>query len=170
MRVWFGIAGAMVVGLCASAPAAAQNSRLPGVRIVRSVILADAAVAITDGRHPVIYVNPRVLEEVGPAMAEFLLAHEEGHIALGHSRIASVNLTPEESERILTNFERDADCYAARALATHHRAAVMTAVAWFRARGSWRPDREHPMGYERATTIESCLAAADYARGGAVGR
>jgi hypothetical protein len=170
VRNRFGIAAAMVVALCAATSVEAQSSRIPGVRIVPSLVLADAAVAIADARHPVIYINPRVFEEVGPEMAAFLLAHEEGHIALGHSRIASANLSRQEAERVLTDFERDADCYAARTLASQHRAAALSAVAWFRSRGSWRPDLEHPMGYERANIIESCVAAADWTRGGAVGR
>jgi len=170
VRGRFGIAGAMVVAWCAATSVEAQSSRIPGVRIVSSLVLADAAVAIADSRHPVIYINPRVLEEIGPDMAAFLLAHEEGHIALGHSRIASADMPRAEADRVLLSFERDADCYAARSLASHQRAAALSAVAWFRSRGSWRPDLEHPIGYERATIIESCLAAADWARGGAVGR
>ncbi|MGH7559948.1 MAG: DUF2201 family putative metallopeptidase [Gemmatimonadales bacterium] len=170
MRVWRSIATAMVVGLCAAETAAAQASRLPGVRLVPTPTLADAAIAIADGRQRVIYFNPRVLEEVGPDLAAFLLAHEEGHIALGHSRSSVANLGHEDAERLLNAYERDADCYAARLLATHHRSAALSAVTWFRARGTWRPDREHPIGFERATVIESCLAAADWARGGAVGR
>jgi hypothetical protein len=160
----------MVMVLCTATSVEAQSSRIPGVRIVSSLVLADAAVAIADSRHPVIYINPRVFEEVGPDMAAFLLAHEEGHIALGHSRFVAGNLSDSESASRLIAFERDADCYAARSLATHQRAAALSAVAWFRSRGSWRPDLEHPIGYERATIIESCLAAADWARGGAVGR
>jgi hypothetical protein len=170
VRSKFGIAGAIMAALCVTTSVEAQSSRIPGVRIVSSLVLADAAVAIADSGHPVIYINPRVFEEVGSEMAAFLLAHEEGHIALGHSRIAAANLSRAEADRVLTSFERDADCYAARSLASHQRAAALSAVAWFRSRGSWRPDEEHPIGYQRATIIESCLAAADWARGGAVGR
>jgi hypothetical protein len=53
----------MVMFFCAATSVEAQSSRIPGVRIVSSLVLADAAVAIADSRHPVIYINPRVFEE-----------------------------------------------------------------------------------------------------------
>lgn len=170
MRGWYGIAGAMALWVSVAPVVRAQTTRLPGVRLVAAPTLGDAAIAIADARSPVIYFNPKVFDEVGPDLATFLLAHEEGHIALGHTRALVAHLGPEESERLLQSFERDADCYAAKLLVTQHRGAATTAAAWFRARATWRPDREHPVGAERANVIESCMAAADWARTGAVGR
>ena len=87
----FGIAGAMVAALCVTTSVEAQSSRIPGVRIVSSLVLADAAVAIADSGHPVIYINPRVFEEVGSEMAAFLLGCTapflEGVTCLKHAQL-----------------------------------------------------------------------------------
>ena len=56
--------------------------------------------------------------------------------------------------------ELEADCYAATRLAAEHRDAVEAAIRLFTRMGSFRFDRLHPTGSQRAASLLACLAAA----------
>lgn len=144
--------------------AAAGSSQTSGRPIAALMVadprLGDAAAALVDSDRPIIYYNPTVLQAVGPNLAAFLLAHEEGHLAAGHQRPRDNTLTASEIETLLQGYERDADCYAARRLARDQRGALLSAIAYFQRLGPFRADREHPTGAERAAVIYSCLRGA----------
>jgi hypothetical protein len=69
--------------------AAAQG--LLDVRVVPSDTLRDVAVAIYDAAgRPTIVENRRLLDQLGPRLAAFFLAHEYGHFFYGHAGAALV--------------------------------------------------------------------------------
>jgi hypothetical protein len=145
-----------MVGL-AAAGSAQTSARPVAALMVADPALRDAAAALVDADRPIIYYNPAVLQAVGPDLAAFLLAHEEGHLAAGHRRPRDDTLTASEIETLLQGYEREADCYAARRLAREQRGALLTAIAYFQRLGPFRADREHPTGAERAEVIYRCL-------------
>ena len=59
---------------------------IPGVDEIASDTIDDLAIADVDSPLPVIYYNPRMTRRFGPLLTEFFLAHEYGHIHLGHTR------------------------------------------------------------------------------------
>lgn len=158
-RRWI-MAFGTIMAMTQAAPALAQG-RIPAITWVANARLSDAAVAVAHAERPTVYYNPRILAELGTEMTAFLMAHEESHIRLGHDRTRTLGLAPEAVEGLLVDYELAADCQATRKLARTNRPAVMAALAWFRARGTWRPDRDHPPASERAATIQSCLNGVD---------
>ncbi len=145
----FELALAVLAGL--GVELSAQTPPPPAAALIAQPKLADAAVALFDSSRAVIYFNPTVLRDVGPDVAAFLLAHEEGHLAYRHRRAA-------QSEALMLQYERQADCYAAALLSPRHPRAVQAAIQYFRSLGSFRADREHPSGTDRAAGIEACFA------------
>ena len=57
----------------------------------------------------------------------------------------------------MRQFELEADCYAARMLATAKPDAATVAIEFFVKMGEFRYDEEHPTGTERAEQIASCF-------------
>ena len=76
------------------------------------------AKTVVRGNQAVIYYNPVALRRMGPAMDEFVRAHEYGHIRLGHFR-------RNMPQRIR---EAEADIYAARVASPR---SVLAARQWF---------------------------------------
>lgn len=114
--------------------------------------LADAAVAVVDAARSVIYYNPEILARVGPAVARFILAHEEAHVLLGHVRLSDGVV---DAAR-LRGLELDADCEAARAISGTSQSVVLEAARFFAAQGASRMDELHPSGAERSERILAC--------------
>lgn len=149
---------AIVTTLACAAPQASAQAQGPG-RVTERIVdmrLADAAVAVADPVRPVIYYNPVILHRHGQALATFILAHEEAHIAHQHMRTVGGVTDPARLRRL----ELEADCVAARTLAFTHADAVAAAVRFFAALGRERIDELHPSGAERAARILGCAAAA----------
>jgi Zn-dependent protease with chaperone function len=120
--------------------------------------LPDAAIAVYDSVAPRIYLNPRLLAQIGPELAEFLLAHEEGHLAYRHVAERRFGLLRVETPvPVLHAFEFDADCYAARALRAGRPAAVLAALRFFQRRRDLVTDAEHPRMGARADRLLECL-------------
>jgi hypothetical protein len=140
--------GAARVGAAQGGPSVGQATR------IADPTLPDAAIAVADAQRPVIFYNPRILEQLGPAMATFILAHEEAHIVLGHVRLSDGVTDP----RRLRRLELEADCHAAQQLEPNETTAVMTAAQYFAARGGERVDPFHPSAAERSARIRSCAA------------
>jgi len=149
----------LICSIAMGAPGAlpAQDPPRASVPEIATPGLPDAAVAVADARQSVIYYNPRTLAESGPDLAAFLMAHERGHITLGHRRPAPDAMSATAAQALLRRYEREADCWAAATLAVSHRAAVVAAIRYFRNIGGLRADLEHPSGTERAAGITACL-------------
>ncbi|RMG60211.1 MAG: hypothetical protein D6722_21215 [Bacteroidetes bacterium] len=132
-----------------SLPLAAQQIReiaMPG--------LPDVAMATYDQFGPVIYYNPQIMRQVPPALARFFRLHEHGHHALNHIRREYFDANPYNRAWVRQQYEKEADCFAARRLTPLERRQV---IAFFvNMQGPNRPDWYHPTGYERAMVIENC--------------
>jgi hypothetical protein len=98
------------------------------------------------------------------AMESFVIAHEAGHIALGHTQGARQNLD------VSRNQEREADSFAASTLSTSPfrdylflgSVFVTIIFTWTEAVSGNRPATTHPLGRERFfNLLRSNSAAAD---------
>jgi hypothetical protein len=127
------------------------------IAIVEADSLADVAMAVYSPEHPVIYVNPRRMQQFGPLLTEFFLAHERGHIHYQHTRSNALSAGLESRDSMIQHRELEADCYAAATLSRTDRLAVLAAARFFAEMGPYRFDREHPAGAQRAATILSCI-------------
>ena len=145
----------------APAPLAAPP---PDTAVVRraSVVarddLPDAAVAVFDSVAPRIYLNTRLLAQVGPDLATFLRAHEDGHLAYHHvseRRFGLVRL--ETPVPVLHSYEFAADCYAAQMLRRRRPVAVRAALRFFQQRRDLVTDAAHPSMGARADSMIDCL-------------
>jgi hypothetical protein len=145
-----GLAGVLTSG---TAP---QHSA-PEVRLVPDVDLHDFAVAVYDPATPVIYYNPVLLNQVGPELRAFFLAHEYGHISFRHTRAGVLRAESGDRDSLFQEKELEADCYAARTLSRTDPAAVEAAIRLFSRMGNRNYDTEHPPGARRAARILSCL-------------
>ncbi len=150
-----------VAALAAALPhAAGAAQRLVDVRQVASDTLHDVALATYERGRPVIYYNPLLLQQVGPQLGDFFLAHEYGHIFYGHGGAALAG-AGRELGALRQRQELEADCYATAALAPERRDAVEAALEFFRRMGPFRFDNLHPTGAQRAAKILSCLPDAE---------
>ena len=127
------------------------------VSFVVSPSLKDVAVAVYDSERPVIFYNPALMGGFTPEMRTFFFAHEYGHLAFHHTRAAVLRLPPAGRDSLLQKRELEADCFAARELASIARAAVNAAARFFSRIGSRQTDHEHPTGAQRAARILACL-------------
>lgn len=113
--------------------------------------LNDIAFSTRDNSgNPIILYNPNVVAQVGQAVSQFFIAHEYGHIQLGH--LNQLNADPYSRQQL----ELDADCWATQALGGANSAAVQAAYQFFYSQGNSANDAVHPTGIQRANTIESC--------------
>ena len=141
-----------------------SRGALPDAEVLRRVRvhtrdhLPDAGIAVFDAREPRIYLNARLLGQLGPDMAAFLRAHEEGHIAYHHVSERRFGLVRLETPLpVLHQFEFAADCYAAQSLREKRPRAVRTALRFFQERRDVVPDAEHPSMGDRADSLIDCL-------------
>lgn len=135
---------------------AGAAQRLIDARQVASDTLRDVAVTVFVHDRAIIYYNPTLLQTVGPALSEFFIAHEYGHVRYGESG-AALTAAGADWGALRQRQELEADCYAARALAERNPEAVQSAVAFFRRMGPFRFDNLHPSGAQRAAKILACL-------------
>ena len=143
--------------LPAGAEQARALQRLIDVRQIATDTLRDVAVATFEQGRPVIYYNPGLLQQIGPRLTSFFLAHEYGHIRYGHTGAA---LAAGEGDlgALRVRQELEADCYAARTLSESEPEAVDAAVRFFTRMGPFRFDAWHPSGSQRAAKILACTA------------
>lgn len=147
-----------LLALLSTGAARAQGLHLiPGIAEIPDDDLADVAVAVVDRPDPVIYYNPARFQRYGPDLSTFFLAHEYGHIALHHTRAGLDTLDQADREAAQQVQELDADCYAAAAIGTEHRAAIEAAIRFFTRLGPFRFDAVHPTGSERVQRLMACL-------------
>jgi len=139
----------LVPMVAANAGAWTLPSNIP---TVANYQLPDGAMAAPTAAGPVIVYNPAVLARLSAAMQEFVVAHEYGHIVLGHLAYPQSQGVPAWAQRL----ELEADCYAASVV--DDEAAAQAAAYFATQQGPYRPDPRHPTGYERAATIRSCHA------------
>lgn len=144
------------------APAGAHDARaaqrLMDVAQVPSDTLPDVALARFEGGRPVIYYNPVLLQQFGPELAGFFLAHEYGHVRFGHPGAALI-ADGGDLGALRQRQELEADCYAARALSDRNPESVAAAVRFFLRMGPFRFDGYHPSGSQRAAKILACTPA-----------
>jgi len=160
MQTWRVLTVILALGGLVPASAAQEPAPFrPVAELIANPRLADAAVAFANPERPVIYYNPSLLREVGPELAAFLLAHEEGHIVYRHQRPDRSRFVVAATETLLQRYELEADCYAAGRLSVERPEAVARAIEYFRSLGSFRADREHPTGAERSARIVACLGS-----------
>lgn len=146
--------------LLAKGPLAAQQP-LTDVRVEEATWIGDVAQTRWEGERPVIYLNPRLLERLGPTLRDFFVGHEYGHVALGHRhRAPAGGMIDSAVVAAHHRMELEADCYAASRLARDNPAAAQAAVRLFTRQGPRRFDRFHPTGSQRAANLLSCLDAA----------
>src|SRR4051794_7859289 len=84
--------------------------RLVDVQQRASDTLHDVALTTFERGRPVIYYNPGLLQQVGPQLAAFFLAHEYGHVRYGNAGSALLNGQGELS-LVRQRQELEADCY-----------------------------------------------------------
>jgi hypothetical protein len=120
--------------------------------------LPDAAMAVFDSVAPRIYLNPRLLARIGPELAAFLRAHEEGHLAYHHAPERRFGLIRIETPAsVLHGWELDADCFAGRKLRRDYPVAVVAAIRFFQDRRGVVTDSDHPDMGVRALRLIDCL-------------
>jgi Zn-dependent protease with chaperone function len=153
------LAGALTLVYSGSVDSHAD--RAPGlpVTVIATDTLRDVAVAVYDVRRPRIYINPMKLQQFGPELTDFFMAHEFGHIRFHHTRANALNADRASRDAMIQLRELEADCYAAATLGLTDPRAVMAAVRFFSQMGPYRFDREHPSGSQRAARILACLPA-----------
>jgi hypothetical protein len=138
----------------------ADTSVVSQAQVLSRFNLPDAAVAIYDSASPRILFNPSLLAQVGPALAAFLMAHEEGHLAFHHARLRGFGLNASPTPvSTLRSYEFAADCYAVRSLHRTHPDAVVAAIRFFQHRATLATDAEHPPMGERADSLLTCLGS-----------
>jgi hypothetical protein len=121
--------------------------------------LRDVAMTIHDSAGFVILYNPRIQERLGPLLSAFFMAHERGHVALGHRLPVLSGTTGARGIALLRAEELEADCYAARTLAGDRPDILSAAIGYFTALGASRNDLGHPSGFTRARHLRSCAPA-----------
>ena len=127
-------------------------------RVIAKDDLPDAAVAGFDSLMPRIYLNTKLLAQVGPELTVFLRAHEEGHLAYHHVPERRFGLSRVETPTpVLHEYEFSADCYAAQALRRARPAAVHAAIRFFQQRRELVTDSAHPSMGARADRLIDCL-------------
>lgn len=146
-----------VLTLSAIGPSPLRAQRLLDVREIPADTLRDIATARFVQGRPVIYYNPALLREAGPALSAFFMAHEYGHVRRGDEGAALAR--GEGVAEVRRKLELDADCYAVRYLAEEHREAVLAALRFFTHMGNFTFDTFHPTGSQRAAKILACLPA-----------
>jgi hypothetical protein len=120
--------------------------------------LPDAAIAVFDSLSPRIYLNTRLLAQIGPDLAAFLRAHEEGHLALHHVPERRFGLSRLEAPvPVLHGYEFAADCYAGQVLRRDYPASVRAALRFFQKRRDLVTDSAHPSMGARADRLIDCL-------------
>ncbi len=120
--------------------------------------LPDAAIAVFDSLMPRIYLNTRLLAQIGPDLAAFLRAHEEGHLAFHHVPERRFGLIRTETPvPVLHAYEFAADCYAAQVLRRDYPASVRAALRFFQKRRDLVTDSAHPSMGARADHLIDCL-------------
>jgi len=141
------------LGAGLGAPSMPYNSGYqPSVQFYAMPNLPDIAAATIDSYgNPIIIYNPNVVAQTDPLVVQFFIAHEFGHVQLGHV----YSPTYDAQTRIYR--EAEADCFAAQVLAGSNPAALQAAYQFFYyAQGPSSPDAVHPTGYQRANTIAAC--------------
>lgn len=146
--------------LAAGGESAAAAQRLVDVQPVATDTLTDVALTVYERGRPVIYYNPSLMQRLGPALADFFMAHEYGHVAYGHGG-GALSQPHDDLSSLRQRQELEADCYATRLLAQHNRAAVEAALRFFTRMGPFRFDDLHPSGSQRAAKILACLPSTD---------
>jgi hypothetical protein len=127
-------------------------------RVIAKDDLPDAAVAVFDSLMPRIYLNTKLLAQVGPDLTVFLRAHEDGHLAYHHVPERRFGLVRVETPTpVLHEYEFRADCYAAQTLRRERPAAVRAAIRFFQQRRELVPDSAHPSMGARADRLIDCL-------------
>jgi len=112
--------------------------------------LPDIAMVQMTPQGPVIFYNPNICRQAGPALCSFYRKHEYGHVSLGHGYSRAM---PQQKEA-------EADCWAA-AHATE--AELAAALAWFDRGGG--ADWHHGSGPQRAARVRACAGTAGPGRG-----
>ncbi len=141
-------------------PAGAEHARaaqrLIDVRQIATDTLRDVALATFERGRPIIYYNPRLLQQFGPQLTTFFFAHEYGHVRFGHTG-AALAAGEGDVSAVRQRQELEADCYAARTLAESEPAAVDATLRFFTRMAPYRVDAWHPSGSQRAAKILACL-------------
>jgi hypothetical protein len=136
----------------------AAVQRLVDVQQVPSDTLHDVALTTFEHGRPVIYYNPVLLQQIGPELAAFFLAHEYGHVRYGEAGAALLKGDGEWT-LLRQQQELEADCYATALLADQNAGAIEAALRFFTRMGPFRFDSLHPSGSQRAAKILACLPA-----------
>jgi hypothetical protein len=158
MRPTLGLSGLFMVAAFSSVEA--QGLKLiPGITEVASEKIDDIAIAVVDLPDSVIYYKPSMFARYGKSLSRFLLAHEYGHFARGHSRLKLTELQPYARDSVLRVQELEADCYAASLEGDEARDASEAALRFFARLGPFTFDAEHPTGSQRVAQILACLPA-----------
>ena len=158
MRV---LSSVMIIAAVVAGPGRAQQP-LTDVRVVEATWIQDVSITRWENDRPVIYINPQLLDRFGPVLRDFFIGHEYGHVALAHDGGGALQTQQMDSTLMIMRQrqELEADCYAATRLAVEHREAVEAAIKLFTRMGTFRFDRLHPSGSQRAASLLACLAAA----------
>jgi len=153
------IVALIAVLLPGAARTAAATQQFVDVREVVDDTLHDVAMTVVTHGHPTIYFSPARMQELGPSLSAFAMAHEYGHVRYGHTGGALGDPAGSDAELRIRQ-ELEADCYAARILGETNPTAVTAALQFFNRLGPFRFDRVHPAGAQRSAMINSCLPKA----------
>jgi len=143
------------MGFLTVAMMAASGARAQGIALVPVFGLPGAAQA--DAKQRVVFYDPQQIRQIGPDMAEFVIAHEEAHVRFGHA--APEGDVPADSTQIIAD-ESAADCQAAAKMVTAGTGSIDAVIRFFERVVPLRPDDDHPTGDTRAAVIRSCAATA----------
>jgi hypothetical protein len=137
----------------AAALAFASAQRPALVPEVAEPDLPDTAMAQMTGDGPVIFYNPKLLQEAGAAR-DFVRAHEYGHVLLGHLDDQDMLLTDAGRARA----EAEADCFAAKASG---RDTILAMARLVRGLPPEPRDRIYGTKPERARRILACAGISE---------
>lgn len=105
---------------------------------------------------PIIFFNPIVVQQAGPALTSFFYAHEYCHIHLNHIQQQMFMSNPYNMAWLSQTLESQADSCATQALIQQgNMQAIYAAVQWFYGQGPVQLSITHPPGQARAMNIVS---------------
>lgn len=148
LRVGRRVVLAVAVGIAASASTDAEAfvppPPLDQVPVINNPLLADIAAVFPTPQGPVIHLNGPLCARAGVNLCGFYMAHEYGHVALGHAFGTAWGAVAEAS----------ADCWAAKNASAFE---FQAAYDFFSAGGGSTP--VHGSGPQRAARIRACRAS-----------
>jgi len=137
--------------------------RAQEITIVTNVcIMADSTIddvayaSFRPSNCPSIRINPRVMRELPISVQLFILYHELAHLDLRHDDLPG-EMPDSLRQRVLTDRQLAADCYAAQAMNARRPDMMAEVLAWFANPPVKLADLVVPPLADRAAKIKECI-------------